>query len=88
MKIKVNEGHAGVMTLKVGTQMNFGFIRVTRNLSKIIFYTSKGLRGLFKPDMAEEEKTKATELKKLNENTLMKLGYVSEMEFANIQSTN
>ena len=88
MKIKVNEGHAGVMTLKDGTQMNYGVIRVTRILSKMIFYTGKGLRELFKPDMTEEEKAKAIELKKLDEKTLMKLGYVSELEFANIQSTN
>ena len=59
MKIKVNEGHAGVMTLKDGTQMNYGVIRVTRNLSKMIFYTGKGMRELFKPDMTEEEKAKA-----------------------------
>lgn len=26
MKIKVNEGHAGVMTLKDGTTMNYGVI--------------------------------------------------------------
>ena len=85
MKIKVNEGHTGVMTLKDGTQMNYGVIRVTRNLSKMIFYTGKGLREMFKPEMTEEEKEKATELKKLDEKTLMKLGYVSEMALANIQ---
>ena len=88
MKIKVNEGHAGVMTLKDGTQINYGVIRVTRNLNKMIFYTGKGLRELFKPDMTEEEKIKASELKKLDEKTLMKLGYVSEMQLLNIQSTN
>ena len=88
MKIKVNEGHAGVMTLKDGTTMNYGVIRVTQNLSKMIFYTGKGLRELFKPDMTEEEKSKAIELKKLDEKFLMKLGYVSEMALANIQSTN
>ena len=88
MKIKVNEGHAGVMTLKDGTQMNYGVIRVTRNLSKMIFHTGKGLREMFKPEMTEEEKAKATELKKLDEKTLMKLGYISKMELANIQSTN
>jgi len=88
MKIKVKEGHAGVMILNDGTKMNYGVIRITQKMSKIIFYTSKGLREIFKPDMTEEEKRKAIELKKLDEKTLMKLGYVSEMELANIQSTN
>lgn len=88
MKIKIKEGHAGVMTLKDGTQRNYGAIRITQNLSKMIFYTGKGLREMFKPDMTEEEKVKATELKKLDERTLMKSGYVSEMPFANIQEMN
>ncbi len=88
MKVKINEGHASIMTLKDGTQMNCGVIRVTQNLSKMIFYTGKGLRDMFKPDMTEEEKAKAIELKKLNEKTLMKSGYVSEMPFANIQEMN
>lgn len=68
--------------------MNYGVIRITQNLSKMIFYTGKGLREMFKPEMTEEEKIKATELKKLDEKTLMKLGYVSEMPFANIQEMN
>ena len=56
MKVKVKEGHAGVMTLRDRTQINYGVIRVTQNLSKVIFYTGKGLREMFKPDMNEEEK--------------------------------
>ncbi len=63
MKVKINEGHADVMTLKEGTKMNCGIIRVTQNLSKMIFYTGKGLREMFKPDMTEDEKAKSTELK-------------------------
>ena len=88
MKIKVNEGHAGVMTLKDGTQMNYGVIRVTQNLSKMIFYTGKGLREMFKPDMTEEEKIIAEQLKKLDEKTLMKLGHISEMLLTNIRESN
>ena len=88
MKIKVNEGHAGVMTLNDGTQMNYGVIRVTQNMSKMIFYTGKGLREMFKPDMTEDEKIIAEQLKKLDEKTLMKSGHVSEMLLTNIRETN
>ena len=88
MKIKVKKGHAGVMTLKDGTQMNYGVIRVTQNMSKMIFYTGKGLREIFKPDMTEEEKTKAEQLKKLNEKTLMESGHISEMFLTNFKETN
>ena len=85
MKTKINEGHAGIMTLKNGTQMNYCVIRVTQNLSKMIFYTEKGLKEMFKHDMTEEEKIKAIELKKLDEKTLIKLRHISEMAFTNIQ---
>jgi hypothetical protein len=88
MKIKVKEGHAGVMTLKDGTQMNYGVKRITQNMSKIIFYTGKGLREMFKPDMNEDEKANAEQLKKLDEITLMRSGHVSEMLLANIQQMN
>jgi len=43
---------------------------------------------MFKPDMNNEEKANAEQLKKLDEKTLMKLGYVSEMPFSNIQIMN
>lgn len=88
MKVKINEGHTGVMTLKDGAKMNYSVIRVTQNSSKMIFYNGKGLREMFKPDMTEKEKAKATELKKLDEKSLIKLGHISKMEFANIQSIN
>jgi len=45
MKIKVKEGHAGVMTLKDGTQMNYDAIRVTQNLRKVIFLHRKRFTG-------------------------------------------
>lgn len=41
MKIKVNQGHSGEMTLKDGTQMNYGVIRITRNMSNMIFIQEK-----------------------------------------------
>ncbi len=88
MKIKVKEGHAGIMTLKDGTQMNYGVKRITKNMSKIIFYTGKGLREMFKPDMNEDENANAVQLKKLDEKTLMKSGHVFEMPFTNIQVIN
>lgn len=67
MKLKIKENHAGVMTLNDGTKANCGAIRVTQNMSKLIYYTGKGLREMFKPDMNEDEKRKAEELKKLDE---------------------
>jgi len=88
VKIKVKEGHAGVMTLNDGTKINYGVIRTTQNMSKIIFYTGKGLRKIFKLDMTEEEKTIAAELKKLDEKTLIKSGHISEILLTNIKETN
>lgn len=88
MKIKVNEGHAGLMTLNDGTQMNYGVIRITQNMSKMIYCTGIGLREIFKPDMTVEEKVIAAELKKLDEITLMKSGHIAEVLLANIREGN
>jgi hypothetical protein len=88
MKIKIKENHAGVMTLNDGTKHNYGAIRVTQNMSKLIYYTGKGLREMFKPDMTEGEKKKAEELKKLDEKTFMKSGHVSEVLLSEIKEAN
>lgn len=88
MKLKIKENHAGVMTLNDGTKANYGTIRVTQNMSKLIYYTGKGLREMFKPEMSEDEKHKAEELKKLDEKTLMKSGYIAEIPLSEIKELN
>jgi hypothetical protein len=47
MKLKIKENHAGVMTLNDGTKVNYGTIRANQNMSKLIYYTGKGLREIF-----------------------------------------
>jgi hypothetical protein len=54
----------------------------------MIFYTGKGLREMFKPDMTEEESAIAAELKKLDEKTLMKSGHISEILLTRIKEMN
>lgn len=88
MKLKIKENHAGVMTLNDGTKHNYGTIRVTQNMSKLIYYTGKGLREMFKPDMTDEEKKKSEELKKLDEKTLMKSGHIAEIFLSEMKELN
>lgn len=88
MKFKIKENQAGLMRLNDGTKHNYGTIRATQNMSKLIYYTDKGLREIFKPDIAEEVKRKAEELKKLDEKTLMKSGHVSEVLLSEIKEAN
>lgn len=57
--------HAGAMQLKDGKTVNYGVIRVTDN--EVVYYTGKGLREMWKPNMNEEEKKRAEELKKICE---------------------
>lgn len=58
--------HAGAMQLKDGRTVNYGVIRVTDN--EVVYYTGKGLREMWKPNMTEEEKKRAEELKKIGKN--------------------
>jgi hypothetical protein len=85
MKLKIKENHAGVMTLNDGTKRNYGTIRVTQNMRKLIYYTDKGLREMHKPDMTEDEKDLAEELKKPDEKTLMKSGHMAEILLSEIK---
>lgn len=88
MKLKIKENHTGVMTLNDGTKLNCRAIRITRNNRKLIYYTDKGLSEIFKPDMTNDEKHKAEELKKLDEKTLMKSGHIAEILLSEIKELN
>ena len=88
MKLKIKENHAGTMILNDGTKVNYGTIRVTQNMSKLIYYTVKGLREIYKPDMADEAKQKAKELKKQDEKMLMKSGNIAEILLSEIKELN
>jgi hypothetical protein len=88
MKLKIKENHAGTMILNDGTTINYGTIRVTQNMSKLIYYTGKGLREIYKPDMTDEAKQKAEELKKQDEKILMKSGHIAEILLSEIKELN
>jgi len=88
MKLKIKENHAGTMVLNDGTEVNYGTIRVTQNMSKLIYYTGKGLREIYKPDMTEEAKQKAKELKEQDEKMLMKSGHIAEILLSEIKELN
>ncbi len=70
--------HTGEMELKDGRIVNYGVIRRTEDV--VAYYTGKGLREMWKPDMTEAEKTRADELKKIGEEKgeqeLIRLGYI------------
>lgn len=57
--------HAGAMQLKDGKTVNYGVIRLTD--TEVVYYTGKGLREMWKPNMTEEEKKRAEELKRIGE---------------------
>ncbi len=55
--------HAGAMVLKTGQTVNYGVIRIEED--KLIYYTGKGLREIWKPDLSGEEKVKSEELQRI-----------------------
>ena len=57
--------HAGAMLLEDGNSVNYGVIRIDNE--KVVYYTGKGLREMWKPDMTPEEKDIAEKLKKIGE---------------------
>lgn len=57
--------HAGVMRLNNGITSNYGVIRKENN--ELLYFTGKGLREIWAPDMSSEQKVKAEELRKIYE---------------------
>jgi hypothetical protein len=57
--------HAGVMQLKDGRIVNYGVIRI--NDKEVVYYTGKGLREMWKPNMNDVEKKLAEKLIKIGE---------------------
>lgn len=80
---KIKEGEARVAILTDNQRINVGWIRVEGD--EVVYYTSKGLREIFKPNMTEEEKKKSSELKKLSEVELIKGDYVHKRKISEIR---
>jgi hypothetical protein len=79
--------HAGAMQLKDGRTVNYGVIRLNDN--EVVYYTGQGLREMWKPNMSEEEKRHADELKKIGEEEngeqkLFNSGHIAVTKFEDI----
>ncbi|HMH31604.1 MAG TPA: hypothetical protein VK543_01170 [Puia sp.] len=59
--------HAGAMQLKNGSTVNYGVIRI--NDKEVVYYTGKGLREMWRPNMNAQEKIVSEKLRKIGELT-------------------
>ncbi|MBN1968525.1 MAG: hypothetical protein JW870_04080 [Candidatus Delongbacteria bacterium] len=83
---KIIPGEARVVRLVTGEQMSVGFQRIEGD--EVIYYTGKGLREIFKPNMTEEERKKSDQLKQLSEEELIRQQYMARKkinEFTDIK---
>jgi len=83
----LRENHAGAMMLKDGTTLNYGVIRLSEN--EVVYYTGKGLREMWKPNMTDEERKRAEELRRISkepdgERKLMHSEHIAETKFVDI----
>lgn len=83
----LQSNHAGAMQLKDGRTVNYGVIRLTDN--EIIYYTGRGIRDIWKPNMTDEEKKFADQLKKIGkgengEQKLIDSGHIAITKFDDI----
>ena len=79
--------HAGAMRLKNGITVNYGVIR--RDNGKLVYYTGKGLREIWSPNLSSEEKIKAERLKRMTkekdgEEKLKDYGYIDITDLSDI----
>ncbi len=69
-------GQARVAILKDGTEIDVGWIKFENEY--VYYYTGKGLRLMWKPNMDEREKEKADKLKKLPESELIRMELIEK----------
>ncbi len=67
--------HAGAMRLRDGQTINYGVIEVIGD--QVLYYTGKGLREMWAPDMTLEQTLIAEELKDKDKEELMESGHVA-----------
>ena len=86
MKIKVNEGHAGVITLREGSVFNYGIKRYVLKTDTLVFYTGKALNELFKSNPSDEQKKNSIKILDYTEKELEKLGYLGKIKMSEVAS--
>jgi hypothetical protein len=80
---KIVSGQARIATLMDGQRINVGWIRIEGD--EVFYYTGKGLREIYKPNMNEEEKKKAAELQKWTEEQLIKGEYIAKRKLSDFK---
>lgn len=78
IKDQIVPGQARIANIRDIGEIPVGFIRVDGN--QVYYYTGQGLRTIWKPNMSEEEKKIAEELKKKGESELIKLGHIESRD--------
>ena len=79
----LKENQVCVLLLKNGQFVNAGVIRVTNEA--VVYYTGKGLREMWKPNMNDEERKRAEELKKKSEKDLLESKHIAITYFDEIE---
>lgn len=79
----LRENHAGALVLVDGRTINYGVIR--RGHGKLVFYTGRGLREIWSPNMNDAQKALAAQLKEKSEQELRLSGHIDEIDLNDIR---
>lgn len=82
IKDKIVMGQARIAILRTGEKINVGWIRFDGDY--VVYYTGKGLREIWKPNMTAEEQERANMLKKKNESELIHEGMIDRILISDI----
>jgi hypothetical protein len=84
---KLVEGRALIVEIKTENDqyetINMGVIRIETNFD-IVYYTGKGIREMYKPEMTDEQKEIAEQLKQKSEDYLIQHHYIGKTPLDNI----
>ena len=80
---KIIIGEAKKVRLKSGEIVNAGFQRIEGN--EVLYYTGKGLKDIFDPNMTPEQHEVAEQLKRLSEEELMRDNYMARAKISDFE---
>jgi hypothetical protein len=80
----LKKNHAGTMILKDGSTINYGVISIIDN-KNLLYYTGKGLREIWSPNLSEEEKVVAEKFKGMDKDDLKISGHVALISLDQIE---
>lgn len=86
MKMRVNVGHVGIISLMNGVSLTYGIKKYLIKTNALVYYTQKGIDTFLVSSPTEEEQNTIDNLNAKSESALIKLGYLGKIKMDEVKN--